>query len=68
MSDWKFELNTSRRGRVHVDALDLPSQLLPLQQGVHHQERVAQDEPVRLPHVVRVEVDGLRPGQFVTAE
>ncbi len=46
-------------GRVDVDHLHLPGHALFLQERVHHQERIARDQPVGPTALVLVEVDGV---------
>ena len=46
-------------GRIEVDRLDLALEAVLLGEGAHHEERVAEDHPVRPLHGMPVEVDPL---------
>ena len=53
---WKLELNRNAVGRVDVDALHLALQPLPLGQGGHHLEAIAENHAVLPVAVVLVEL------------
>ena len=43
---WKFEPNFHGVGWIHVDGLHLAAQAFVPEQGVHHHQRVTQNQPV----------------------
>jgi hypothetical protein len=54
--------------RIDVNHLDVTAEVLLVEQGVHHQQRVAQHHPVHPELVVLVELDGLGDRQALVPE